>query len=237
MSSGYGRKFYDVLRIHIEQGTRTEVLNLNDGQKRRVEIIDDLYDHYRHNPLMDMNDYIRNKYGIESYGEIYNLTRALNFVISMMSGGQRDMQRFKANYYADRMARIGDATGDWKAMDKAVAHITKINALDQPDPAESIDDQIPKMGYMLTTRASDVKEGTTDHTPEQIAAMFKYYGVKRDSWQQMLDKGQSTADDYDSDGNYIHRGCKRTADQEGVEEAEILELEQEFEQEIREKTK
>lgn len=234
MSSGYGRKFYDVLRIHIEQGTRTEVLNLNDGQKRRVEIIDDLYDHYRHNPLMDMNDYIRNKYGIESYGEIYNLTKALNFVISMMSGGQRDMQRFKANYYADRMARIGDATGDWKAMDKAVAHITKINALDQPDPAESIDDQIPKMGYMLTTRASDVKEGATNHTPEQIAAMFKYYGVKRDSWQQMLDKGQSTADDYEPDGSYIRRGRKSAIDQKGVEDAEILELEQEFEKEIRE---
>ena len=232
MASGYGRKFYDLLRIHIEQGTKTDVLDLNESQKRRVTIIDDLYDHYRHNPLMDMNDYIRNKYDIKSYGEIYNLTRALNFVISMMSGGQRDMQRFKANFYADRMARIGDATGDWKAMDKAVAHITKINALDQPDPAESIDDQIPKMGYMLTTRASEVKEGATDHTPEQIAAMFKHYGVKRDPWQQMLDKGHSTADDYDAEGNYIHRGRRGAVRQEEAEDAEILELEREFEQEV-----
>lgn len=62
--SSFGRKFYDVLRIHFEQGTKIEYLNLNEGQKDKVRIIEDLYEHYRHNPKMNMNDYIRNKYNI-----------------------------------------------------------------------------------------------------------------------------------------------------------------------------
>lgn len=227
--ASFGRKFYDVLRIHFEQGTSIQHLNLNEGQKEKVRIIEDLYEHYRHNPKMNMNDYIRNKYGIKGYAEIYNLTRALNFVVGMFMEGRREMTKFKALHYADRMATIGDATGDWKPIDKAISHWTKIERLDQPDPAESIEDQIPKMGYLLTTDATEVSERAVKHTPEQIAAMFKRYGVERDKWQQLLDKGASTADDYDERGNLIRRG--RKAMQDEAEDAEFMALEAEWEAE------
>ena len=228
--SSFGRKFYDVLRIHFEQGTKIEYLNLNEGQKDKVRIIEDLYEHYRHNPKMNMNDYIRNKYNITGYAEIYNLTRALNFVVGMFMEGRREMTKFKALHYADRMASIGDATGDWKPIDKAIGHWTKIERLDQPDPAESFEDQIPKMGYLLTTDATEVSERAVKHTPAQIEAMFKRYGVERDKWQQMLDKGTSTADDYDADGKLIRRG--RSAMQAEAEDAEFEALEAEWRQEL-----
>ena len=228
--SSFGRKFYDVLRIHFEQGTKIEYLNLNEGQKDKVRIIEDLYEHYRHNPKMNMNDYIRNKYNITGYAEIYNLTRALNFVVGMFMEGRREMTKFKALHYADRMASIGDATGDWKPIDKAIGHWTKIERLDQPDPAESFEDQIPKMGYLLTTDATEVSERAVKHTPAQIEAMFKRYGVERDKWQQMLDKGASTADDYDADGKLIRRG--RSSMQEEAEDAEFEALEAEWRQEL-----
>ena len=228
--SSFGRKFYDVLRIHFEQGTKIEYLNLNDGQKDKVRIIEDLYEHYRHNPKMNMNDYIRNKYNITGYAEIYNLTRALNFVVGMFMEGRREMTKFKALHYADRMAAIGDATGDWKPIDKAIGHWTKIERLDQPDPAESFEDQIPKMGYLLTTDATEVSERAVKHTPAQIEAMFKRYGVERDKWQQMLDKGASTADDYDADGKLIRRG--RSAMQTEAEDAEFEALEAEWQAEL-----
>lgn len=228
--SSFGRKFYDVLRIHFEQGTKIEYLNLNEGQKDKVRIIEDLYEHYRHNPKMNMNDYIRNKYNITGYAEIYNLTRALNFVVGMFMEGRREMTKFKALHYADRMASIGDATGDWKPIDKAIGHWTKIERLDQPDPAESFEDQIPKMGYLLTTDATEVSERAVKHTPAQIEAMFKRYGVERDKWQQMLDKGASTADDYDADGKLIRRG--RSSMQAEAEDAEFEALEAEWRQEL-----
>lgn len=234
MASQFGRKFYDLLRIHIENGIPSHRLDLKPELQKCVDIVDDLYEHWRHNPSMNTSDYIRNKYNITEYARIYKLNKALNFVCSMMSAGQKDMQRFKANAYVDRMLRIGDATGDWKPMDKAIAHLTRINGLDQPDPAESIDDQIPKMGYLLTTKASDVSESAVDHTPEQIAAMFKHYGVKRDVWQQLLDEGKGTADEYDEQGKYIRkgRGLSRSA-----EDAEILRLEEEFGKEVQEELK
>lgn len=228
--SSFGRKFYDVLRIHFEQGTKIEYLNLNEGQKDKVRIIEDLYEHYRHNPKMNMNDYIRNKYNITGYAEIYNLTRALNFVVGMFMEGRREMTKFKALHYADRMASIGDATGDWKPIDKAIGHWTKIERLDQPDPAESFEDQIPKMGYLLTTDATEVSDRAVKHTPAQIEAMFKRYGVERDKWQQMLDKGASTADDYDADGKLIRRG--RSSMQAEAEDAEFEALEAEWRQEL-----
>lgn len=229
--SGYGRKFYDMLRIHFEQGTSIDVMAVNERQKEKMKIIEDLYEHYRHNPCMDVNNYIRNKYHIKGYDEIYNLTRALNFVVAMFSEGRRDMVRFKALHYADRMAKIGDATGDWKPMDKAVAHWTKIEKLDQPDPAESIDEQIPKMGYILLTDPTEVSERAVKHTPAQIEALFKKYNVERDKWQQLLDKGASSADDYDSEGKYIRKGRGITQE---VEDVEYEQLEQEWEQELQE---
>ena len=232
--SGYGRKFYDVLRIHFEQGTSIRHLNLNEVQREKVRIIEDLYEHYRHNPKMNMNDYIRNKYNINGYAEIYNLTRALNFVVGMFMEGRREMTKFKALHYADRMAAIGDATGDWKPIDKAIGHWTKIERLDQPDPAESFEDQIPKMGYLLTTDATEVSERAVKHTPAQIEAMFKRYGVERDKWQQMLDAGSSTADDYDADGNYIRRG--RAAIHTEAEDAEFEALEAEWQAELDEES-
>ena len=232
--SGYGRKFYDVLRIHFEQGTSIRHLNLNEAQREKVRIIEDLYEHYRHNPKMNMNDYIRNKYTINGYAEIYNLTRALNFVVGMFMEGRREMTKFKALHYADRMAAIGDATGDWKPIDKAIGHWTKIERLDQPDPAESFEDQIPKMGYLLTTDATEVSERAVKHTPAQIEAMFKRYGVERDKWQQMLDAGSSTADDYDADGNYIRRG--RAAIHPEAEDAEFEALEAEWQAELDEES-
>lgn len=232
--SGYGRKFYDVLRIHFEQGTAIRHLNLNEVQREKVRIIEDLYEHYRHNPKMNMNDYIRNKYNIKGYAEIYNLTRALNFVVGMFMEGRREMTKFKALHYADRMAAIGDATGDWKPIDKAIGHWTKIERLDQPDPAESFEDQIPKMGYLLTTDATEVSERAVKHTPAQIEAMFKRYGVERDKWQQMLDAGGSTADEYDADGNYIRRG--RASIHTEAEDAEYEALEAEWQAELDEES-
>jgi hypothetical protein len=229
MASEFGRKFYDLLRVHIEQGIKSQYLNLSPEHKACVDIIDDLYEHYRHNPAMNTSDYIRNKYDIKDYARIYKLNKALNFVVGMMSTGMREMQRFKANAYVDRMLRIGDATGDWKPMDKALSHLTKLNGLDQPDPAESIEDQIPKMGYLLTTKASDVREGAKVHTREQMAALFKHYDIKPDRWQDQLDSGFSTADEYDEHGNRIR--SRRNA---MAEDAEVLELDQEFEKEYAE---
>lgn len=229
MASEFGRKFYDILRIHIEQGIKSKYLDLSPEHRACVDIIDDLYEHYRHNPAMNTSDYIRNKYEIKDYARIYKLNKALNFVVGMMSNGLRDMQRFKANAYVDRMFRIGDATGDWKPMDKALAHLTKLNGLDQPDPAESIDEQIPKMGYMLTTKASDVREGAKVHTREQIAAMFKHYDIKPDRWQDQLDSGFSTADEYDEDGNRVRRSRLQEP-----EDAEVIDLNAEFEKEFAE---
>ena len=229
MASEFGRKFYDILRIHIESGIPSCRLDLKPELQKCIDIVDDLYEHWRHNPSMNTSDYIRNKYNINEYSRIYKLNKALNFVCSMMSNGLKDMQRYKANAYVDKMLRIGDAIGDWKPMDKAIAHLTKINALDQPDPAESIDEQIPKMGYLLTTKASDVNERAVDHTPEQIAAMLKHYGVKRDVWQQLLDEGRGTADDYDENGNYIRKGRSLKAE---AEDAELVELEEEFLREV-----
>lgn len=233
--SGFGRKFYDVLRIHFEQGTSIRHLNLNEAQREKVRIIEDLYEHYRHNPKMNMNDYIRNKYNIQGYAEIYNLTRALNFVVGMFQEGRREMTKFKALHYADRMAAIGDATGDWKPIDKAIGHWTRIERLDQPDPVESFEDQIPKMGYLLTTDATEVSERAVKHTPQQIAAMFRRYGVERDKWQQLLDKGESSADEYDKDGNYIRRG--RASVQSQAEDAEYEALEAEWQAELEEEEK
>lgn len=232
MASELGRKFYDLLRIHYEQGTKIEVLDLSEQHKAYMRIIDDLFEHWRHNPAMDTIGYIREQYDVREYATIYKLTRALNYVCAMAQVGIRDMMRFKANHYADRMARIGDVTGDWKPMDKAVSHITKINGLDQPDPAESIDEQVPKMGYMLTTRASDVKQEAQDHTPAQIEALFKQYGAKRDNWQQLLDQRRTSADDYDAEGNYIRRGRPAQGKQEQAEDAEIMQLDREFEEEM-----
>ena len=224
----FGRKFYDVMRIHFENGVPINHLDLNDEQKRKLSIIEDLYEHYRRNPMMNLNDYIRNKYQIKSYDQIYNLTRALNHVVSMFQEGQREMVMFKANFYADRMARIGDELGDWKPIDKAVGHWTKINKLDQPDPAQSIEDQIPKMGYLLTTDATEVSARAVKHSPEQIAAMFKRYGVERDKWQQLLDAGGSSADDFDENGNLVRRSRSTTDDET---------LEQEWEEELKSENK
>ncbi len=230
MASEFGQKFYDLLRIHIEQGIPSRHLALSEEHRKCIDIVDDLYEHYRHNPAMNVLDFLRNKYSIKDYSRLYKLSKALNFVVGMLSAGLRDMQRYKANYYAERMARIGDATGDWKPLDKAVAHITKINALDQPDPAESIEDQIPKMGYMLTPDPSMVKKGSVQHTPEQLAAFFKHYGVEPDVWQSRLDSGPTTADSYDEHGNYIHT-AKRQA-KEMAEDAEYEELESQWQQEL-----
>lgn len=214
--SDFGRKFYDVLRLHIENGIPVPRLSLSERQKARVEIIDDLYAHYRHNPAMNVQNFIRNKYGLTSNCELYNLQRALNFVVSMLSQGQRDMQRYKANFYADRMLKIGDATGDWKPIDRGIGRIIEINALNQPDPPESMEEQIPKMGYLLTLDATQVKRGAKRHTPEQLAAMFKRYGVKADVWQEALDAGHSTADEFDAEGNYIRQTSNKDRETDDV---------------------
>lgn len=233
MPSEFGRKFYDLYRVHVEQGIPAERLNLSEEHKRCVGIVDDLYEHYRHNPAMNVLDFLRNKYNITDYSRLYKLNKALNYVVGMMSAGLRDMQRFKANYYAERMARIGDQTGDWKPMDKAVAHMTKINALDQPDPPEDVESQLPKMAYMLTTDPGQVKKGSVRHTPEQIAAFFKHYGVEPDVWQKQMDSGPTTADNYDEHGNLIHPARRKAAE---AEDAEYEELEKQWEQELKEES-
>lgn len=140
----------------------------------------------------------------------------------MLSQGQRDMQRYKANFYADRLLKIGDATGDWKPIDKGIGRIIEINALNQPDPPESIEEQIPKMGYLLTLDATQVKKGAQRHTPEQLAAMFKRYGVKQDLWQEALEAGHSTADEFDSEGKHIRR--RKTVQEAELEDERIEQL-------------
>lgn len=229
-ANDFGRKFYDALRVHIEQGIKVKYLNLNEKQRTWIDILDDLYDHIRHNPKMDVYEYMRNKYDITGCTALWRMNRALNFIVGMMHNGQRDMQRFKANMYADRMLSIGDATGDWKPIDKAIGHLIKINALDQPDPPESLEDQIPKMGYLLTTDARDVKSGAKVYTPEQRAALFKRYGVEPDRWQQVINEGKGTIDDYDENGNLIRLG--RPSLQDKAEEATYEEMEAQWEKEF-----
>ena len=91
------------------------------------------------------------------------------------------------------------------------------------------------MGYLLTTDATEVSERAVKHTPAQIEAMFKRYGVERDKWQQMLDKGVSTADDYDAEGNLIRRG--RAPMQTQAEDAEFEALEAEWQAELDEENR
>lgn len=187
MTTNVSQNFYDKLRKHFETGVSLVHMSFTDDQKRRIEVCMDAYKRFATDPFMDIDQYIRNKWG-RTFSELKLDKKVIEFIAAFYEDGQRNIVKAQIRHASRVLMKNGSDTGNMKALYDGASLAFKLERLDQPDVPEDMDANMAKMPIMVTTNVSKKFKNKTDSDSEQMKRLRKKWGVKQDEWQEMVEK-------------------------------------------------
>lgn len=198
--SELGSKFYDVLRKHLELGTGLQYLNMSDAQKLRVRIAMELYNLRKQNPYLDIEPYLKNKYG-RTYWEIRHDKECLDFVCSVLDAGGKNIAKAQVKRTYELAAKLAYDQGDHKGMISAGKHIAELEKLMEPEQGEDLENSIAKLPPVFTPDARKILPGKTYSNERQLDRIRSKWGVKKDDHQAEVERKAEELLQKGSDGN------------------------------------
>lgn len=180
-------KFLDTLRKHLELGTSLRHVNMSDEQKERVRICMEVYNIMKQNPYLNKDEYLKNKYN-RTYWEIRNDKECLDFIISILDAGGRNISKFVVKSTYERAIKIAHDQGDVKNMIAGAKHLSDLERLTEPEQGEDLENSITKLPIVLTQDARKILPGKTYSNSAQMDRLRKKWGVQKDSHQEMVER-------------------------------------------------
>lgn len=200
MASSLSQRFYDLVRVHMEKGIPFDRLQLTQSQRERVVQCEIAFKQKVERPWMDLRSYFANALG-HTQSEIVNDIKIVNFMLSFVNEGQREIDRFEVRETAKRVMRNSAQSGDDQSGIKAAALLTKLERLDQPDAAIPEGDLLAGMPIIIHTNVERKYHNKKARTEEELDAIRKKWGVKKDEWMEATEiRDEEYVDFEESDG-------------------------------------
>lgn len=176
-----------MLRKHLEIGTSIRHLNMTEQQKQRVRVCMDLYNLLKQNPYLNKDEYLKNKYN-RTYWEIYHDKQCLDFIISVLDAGGKNISRYKVKRSYEIAMKMAHDQGDVKGMVSAASKLSDLEKLTEPEQGEDLENSITKLPIVLTPDARKILPGKTYSNSAQMDRLRKKWGVQKDPHQAMVEQ-------------------------------------------------
>lgn len=180
-------KFLDTLRKHLEIGTSLRHINMSEEQKQRVRICMELYNLLKQNPYMNKEEYLKNKYN-RTYWEIRNDKECLDFIISVLDAGGKNISRHMVKATYEKAIRMAHDQGDVKNMISGAKHLSDLEKLTEPEQGEDLENSITKLPIVLTQDVRKILPGKSYSNSAQMERLRKKWGVQKDPHQAMVEQ-------------------------------------------------
>lgn len=182
-----GTKFFDTLRKHLEIGGDIRYMNMSPDQKERVKVCMELYNLMKQNPYLNKEEYLKNKYG-RTYWQIRSDKECLDFIISVLDAGGRNISRFVVKSTYEKAIRMAHDQGDVKNMVSAAEKLSDLERLTEPEQGEDMENSITKLPIVLTQDARKILPGKTYSNSKQMDRIRKKWGVQKDPHQEAVER-------------------------------------------------
>lgn len=182
MGSDISDKFFNLMQKHLENGVSIKHMGMSPIQKRRAIVCLDAYKKLQDNPFMDVRKYIKNKYG-RSDTEIRQDKKVIDFLVGELNQDTKAMSQYRIRSAAEKAMRIGDSTGDWKAMLEGAKMLHKVEGLDKPETTIDIEQCTPGLQTVLVA----APKGKQEYSPEMLDKLRKKYNAEKDKTQEMVE--------------------------------------------------
>lgn len=190
MATALSQRFYELVRIHMEKGIPVERLQFTQSQMERIKQCDIAFRQKIDRPWMDLRAYFANALG-HTQAEIVNDMRIVNYMLSFVNEGQREIDRFEVRETAKRAMRNSAQSGDDATGVKAAALLTKVERLDQPDAQVAEGDLLAGMPIIIHTNVERKYHNKKSRSEEEMDAIRKKWGVQKDEWMEATEIKES----------------------------------------------
>lgn len=175
-------KFYEVLQKHIENGIPLESMAFSPVQKRRAKVCLDVMKQLEENEMMNQKRYLRQRWG-RTDTEIIQDLKVINWLVAEINGETKDLSRYRVKKQAERVIRIGQTTGDWKAIEAGAKLLHKVEGLDKPETAIDVEANT----HMLSPVFVDTPKNGVKYDESQLDKLRKKYHAEKDKTQEMVE--------------------------------------------------
>lgn len=175
-------KFYETLQKHLELGTPLKHVNFSPVQRRRAEVCLDVYRRLEDNEMMDQKRYLRQRWG-RTDTEIRQDLKVINWLLGELNEDSKELSRYRLKKQGERIIRMGQATGDWKAIEAGSKLIYKVEGLDKPETAIDVEANT----HMLPPVFVDTPKNGVVYDETQLDRLRKKYHAEKDKTQEMVE--------------------------------------------------
>ena len=175
-------KFYEVLQKHIENGIPLEHMSFSPVQKRRAKVCLDVIKQLEENDMMDTKKYLRRRWN-RTETEIVQDLKVINWLVAEINGETKELSRYRVKKQAERVIRIGQSTGDWKAIEAGAKLLHKVEGLDKPETAIDVEANT----HMLSPVFVDTPKNGVKYDEAQLDKLRKKYHAEKDKTQEMVE--------------------------------------------------
>lgn len=175
-------KFYETLQKHMENDLPLECTAFSPAQKRRARACLDVLKQLEENDMMNIKAYLRNRWG-RTDTEIVQDLKVVNWLIAETQGETKDLSRYRVKKQAERVIRIGQTTGDWKAIEAGAKLLHKVEGLDKPETAIDVEANT----HMLSPVFVDTPKNGVKYDESQLDKLRKKYHAEKDKTQEMVE--------------------------------------------------
>ena len=186
MGTNISNRFFEILQKHLDSGVPLKDMQFTEEQLRRAEICMDVYNRMQQNEMMDINAYLRNKYH-RSVAEIRQDKRVIEYLISELNAGSKELSRYQIRRTAQNVIRQGKAAGDWKAQIEGAKMLYKADDLDKPEQGEDIANSIHELPTVFTTDPTKINKNKQRYSEEEIEKLRRKYHVQKDRTMEMVE--------------------------------------------------
>ena len=186
MASDLSPHFYENVRTHMERGIPLETFGFTASQRERVLQCKIAFEKKVQRPWMDLREYFVNALG-HTQAEIINDLRIVNFMLSFVNDGQRELDRFEVRETAKRAMRNSAQSGDDITGLKAATVMMKLEHLDQPDIQLADGELLAGMPIIIHTNVERKYRNKRARSEEEMDAIRKEWGVPKDEWMEAVE--------------------------------------------------
>lgn len=175
-------KFYEVLQKHIENGIPLDHMSFSPVQKRRARVCLDVIKQLEENEMMNQKRYLRQRWN-RTETEIVQDLKVINWLVAEINGETKELSRYRVKKQAERVIRIGQSTGDWKAIEAGAKLLHKVEGLDKPETAIDVEANT----HMLSPVFVDTPKNGVKYDEAQLDKLRKKYHAEKDKIQEMVE--------------------------------------------------
>lgn len=132
--------------------------------------------------MMDVKAYLRRRWG-RTDTEIRQDAKVVNWLIAELHSDTKELSRYRIIRNSEKIIRMGQATGDWKAIEAGTKMLYKAEGLDKPESAVDVEANT----HMLPPVIVETAPNGVRYSEEQLDKLRKKYHVEKDHTQEMVE--------------------------------------------------